>query len=144
MRLMRRRFIMFCILAATGACNSHDGPPVVAANVVVTAPAPGMPMAAGYLDISNHSGTSIHITRVSSPDYEAVEMHETVVEDDVARMRAIPVLEIEDGGTVVFERGGKHLMLMRPAGTPETITLNFYSDEELLLSVSAEFTATMD
>jgi len=33
---------------------------------------------------------------------------------------------------------------MRPAGTPETITLNFYSDEELLLSVSAEFTAPMD
>ena len=139
-----RLFIVLVVFAVIAGCDSGDGPPIVAANVVVTAPAPGMPMAAGYLDISNRSGTSIRITRVSSPDYESVEMHETIVEDDVARMREISVLEIEDGETVVFEQGGKHLMLMKPIGTPGTITLNFYSDDVLLLSVSAEFTAAMD
>jgi copper(I)-binding protein len=142
--MMRYVLILFVLFAAIAACDSDGRPPVVAASVVVTAPAPGMPMAAGYLDISNHSGTSIRITRVSSPDYGSVEMHETVVEDDVARMRAIPVLEIADGDTVVFERGGRHLMLMRPIGAPDTITLNFYSDDVLVLSVSAEFTAAMD
>ena len=144
--MIRQLLITFALFAAIAACDSEDGsrPPVVAANVVVTAPAPGMPMAAGYLDISNHSGTAIRITHVSSPDYESVEMHETIVEDDVARMRAIPELEIEDGGTVVLKRGGKHLMLMRPVGTPDTITLNFYSGDVLLLSVSAEFTTAMD
>lgn len=142
--MMRRLAVLFVILAGIPACDSGEGPPVVAANVVVTAPAPGMPMAAGYLDITNRSGTSIRITGVSSPDYESVEMHETIVEDDIARMREIPVLEIENGETVVFERGGKHLMLMRPIGAPETITLNFYSEELLLLSISAEFTAAMD
>ncbi len=142
--MTRRLAVLFAILAGIPACDSGEGPPVVAANVVVTAPAPGMPMAAGYLDIANRSGTSIRITGVSSPDYESVEMHETIVEDDIARMREIPVLEIENGETVVFERGGKHLMLMRPIGAPETITLNFYSEELLLLSISAEFTAAMD
>jgi copper(I)-binding protein len=141
---MQRLAVLFVILAGIPACDSGEGPPVVAANVVVTAPAPGMPMAAGYLDITNRSGTSIRITGVSSPDYESVEMHETIVEDDIARMREIPVLEIENGETVVFERGGKHLMLMRPIGAPETITLNFYSEELLLLSISAKFTAAMD
>ena len=139
-----RLLIMLSVLAAVWGCDGRDGPPIVAADVVVTAPASGMPMAAGYLVISNHSGTNIRITRVSSPEYESVEMHETVIEDDVARMRAIPVLDIEDGSTVVFERGGKHLMLMQPIGTPDTITLNFYSDDVLLLSVSTEFTAAMD
>ena len=142
--MMRRLAVLFVILAGIPACDSGEGPPVVAANVVVTAPAPGMPMAAGYLDITNRSGTSIRITGVSSPDYESVEMHETIVEDDIARMREIPALEIKNGETVVFERGGKHLMLMRPIGAPETITLNFYSEGSLLLSVSAEFTAAMD
>jgi copper(I)-binding protein len=142
--MTRRLAVLFAILAGIPACDSGEGPPVVAANVVVTAPAPGMPMAAGYLDITNRSGTSIRITGVSSPDYESVEMHETIVEDDIARMREIPVLEIENGETVVFERGGKHLMLMRPIGAPETITLNFYSEELLLLSISAKFTAAMD
>jgi copper(I)-binding protein len=71
-------------------------------------------------------------------------MHETVIEDGIARMREIPVLEIAAGETVVFERGGKHLMLMQPVGTPGTVTLNFYSDDVLLLSVSTEFAASLD
>lgn len=142
--MMRRLLLLFTLVTAAAGCDSPEGPPVVADNVVVTAPGAGMPMAAGYLEITNHSGTDIRITRVSSPAYAAVEMHETIVEAGIARMRAIPVLEIAAGETVTFERGGRHLMLMDPAGTPETITLNFYSDDVLLLTVSAEFTATMD
>ena len=141
---MRLLALIVIALAVVTACDRSSGPPVVATNVVVTAPGAGMPMAAGYFEISNRSGSGIRITRVSSPDYEAVEMHETIVEDGIARMREIPVLEIADGETAVFERGGKHLMLMKPVGTPGTITLNFYSDDVLLLSVNTEFAGTMD
>lgn len=131
-------------LAIVSACDSGSGPPVVASNVVVTAPGAGMTMAAGYLEISNRSGSDIRITRVSSPDYEAVEMHETTVEDGIARMREIAMLEIAKGETVIFERGGKHLMLMKPVGTPGTITLNFHADDVLLLSVNTEFAGAME
>ena len=141
---MKHPVIALAALALAAACSGNEGPPVVVTDVVVTAPGAGMPMAAGYLRISNHSGADIRITRVSSPEYGSVEMHETVVEDGIARMRAIPVLEIANGDTVVFERGGKHLMLMQPLGEPETITLNFYSGDLLLLSVSTEFTAAME
>ena len=141
---MRLLALIGLVLAAVSACDSSGGPPVVASNVVVTGPAAGMPMAAGYLEISNHSGSDIRITRVTSPQYGSVEIHETIVEDGIARMREIPVLEIADGETVVFERGGRHLMLMKPVGTPGTITHNFHSDDVLLLSVNTEFTSTMD
>jgi copper(I)-binding protein len=141
---MKRLLITFAAMAVAAGCGGNDGPPVVATDVVVTAPDAGMPMAAGYLQIDNRSGSVIRITRVSSPEYGAVEMHETVVEDGIARMRAIPVLEIANGETVVFERGGKHLMLMQPVGEPRTITLNFYSGDVLLLSVSADFTPAME
>jgi len=137
-------FILFAVLAAAAGCDRPQGPPLVASNVVVTAPGADMPMAAGYLEISNRSGAAIRITSVSSPDYGSVEMHETVIEDGVARMRAIPALDIADGETVVFERGGKHLMLMRPIGDAGRITLNFYADDVLLLTVSAEFTASLE
>ena len=141
---MQRLPILFCALALFAGCGGNEGPPVVASNVVVTAPGADMPMAAGYLEISNRSGADIRITGVSSPQYGSVEMHETVVEDGIAMMRAIPALEIADGGTVVFERGGKHLMLMQPQGTPKAVTINFFSDDVLVLSVSTEFTAAMD
>jgi copper(I)-binding protein len=135
---------MLAVLAVAAGCGGSEGPPIVATDVVVTAPGAGMPMAAGYLRIANHSGSDIRITRVSSPEYGSVEMHETLVEDGIARMRAIPVVEIADGEEVVFERGGKHLMLMQPVGEPRTITLNFYSGDVLLLSVGAQFTAAME
>jgi copper(I)-binding protein len=141
---MKRIAAALAALALVAGCSGSDGPPIVATDVVVTAPGAGMPMAAGYLRIGNRSGSDIRITRVSSPEYGSVEMHETVIEDGVARMRAIPVLEVADGETVVFERGGKHLMLMQPAGEPRTITLNFYSGDVLLLSISAEFGSAME
>ena len=141
---MKRLAVTLAAAALVAGCGGNDGPPIVVTDVVVTAPGAGMPMAAGYLQIDNRSGSDIRITRVSSPEYGKVEMHETVVEDGIARMRAIPALEIADGETVVFERGGKHLMLMQPVGEPRTITLNFHAGDVLLLSVSAEFTAAME
>lgn len=141
---MMRLTVPIAVLIVAAGCGGHEGPPLVATNVTVTAPAAGMPMAAGYLEISNRSGATLRITRVSSPEYRSVEMHETVVEDGIARMRAIPVLEIADGETIIFERGGKHLMLMQPFGEPGTITLNFHSDDVLLLSVGTEFSAGME
>lgn len=142
--MMRYLLISCVLLVVTVGCDRPDGPPVAVANLVVTAPGAGMPMAAGYLEISNRSATAIRIDRVASPEYGSVEMHETVIEDGIARMRDIPVLDIAAGETVVFERGGKHLMLMQPVGTPETVTLNFYSDDLLLLSVRTEFSASFD
>ena len=133
------RWLVPAILAAAG-CTDSAMPPVFADNVVVVAPAPDMPMAAAYLEIGNRSGDVVRITAVTSPQYESVEIHETTLEDGIARMREIPVLEIADGETVTFERGGKHLMLMRPDGVPDAVTLNFYADDVLLLSVSTEFT----
>ena len=135
---MKLRLPLLLLVLALAACSEPPGPPVVVRNVVISSPAADMPMAAGYLEIENRSGASIRITSVTSPDYQSVEMHETSVEDGIARMRELPALDIADRETVVFERGGKHLMLMRPVGDAQTVTLNFFSEDELLVSVSAE------
>ena len=139
---MMRRLLLFAALFVIVSCGEPAGPPLVASKIVVTAPAPDMPMAAAYLEIANRSGEAIRITHVTSPQYSTVEMHETTIDDGIARMRKIAALDLADGETALFERGGKHLMLMGPDGTPNIVTLNFYSSELLLLSVSAEFAAT--
>ena len=128
-----------CLLLA--ACGGPTGAPVVVSKVLVTSPAAGMPMAAGYFELENRSDDALRITSVSSPEYESVEMHATVVTNGISRMREIPALEVDAGETVVFESGGKHLMLMRPVGDTDSVTLNFYSDDVLVVSVNAEFTA---
>ena len=136
---MKSRFVLLVAITAVAACSQGRDAPVTVENVLVTAPGPGMPMAAGYLDIANRSGTSIEITGVTSPEYESVEMHETRLENGVSRMRKIERLTIAEGDTAKLERGGKHLMLMQPIGQPEHVTLHFYSDDVLLLSVTTQF-----
>lgn len=134
---MSRPWIL--LLALLAACTSEPQPPLVASDVVVTRPMPGMTMSAGYLSLANNTEETIRITRVTSAQYESVQLHETLVEDGVARMRAIPVLELAAGETATLQRGGKHLMLMRPTSSSETVTLQFLDGDDLLLSVDATF-----
>lgn len=124
-----------------GACGVEPQPPLVATEVVVTRPMPGMGMSAAYLSLTNNTEQPIQISRVTSAQFESVQLHESSIEDGVARMRAIPVLQIPAGETATLERGGKHLMLMRPRGTFESVSLQFFDDDDLILNVDANVQA---
>jgi hypothetical protein len=102
---------------------------------------PGMSVSAAYMALTNNSNEEVRITRVTSPQFGAVELHETSIENDVARMRAVDELIIRPGETVRLERGGMHLMLMRQAGDIDTVTLNLHSGDAILLSVSASLSS---
>lgn len=93
-----------------GGCDSNSAPQVRDARVVL--PPPGVGMAAGYFEVFNPSSKPLRLIGVSSADFQSVEMHETVTEQGVSRMREIKEVEIPAGGSVRFEPGGRHLMLM--------------------------------
>ena len=125
-----------CLLAA--GCSKYDGPPLSIANIVVNEALPGTTTASGYLVLENHSDKSITIEHVSSPQFAKIEMHETVIENDMARMAPISPLVIAPKSSVEFSPGGKHLMLTTaaeevPAGV--AITIEFYYDSDGLLIV---------
>lgn len=132
---MRRYIVLAAILI--GACSAEPQPPLVATELVVTRPMPGSGMSAAYLTLTNNSELTIPITRVTSTEFASVQIHESTLENGVARMRAIPELRILPGESVTLQRGGKHLMLMRPTGPAETVSLQFFDDEHLVLSVDA-------
>lgn len=138
------RLLLACALLMISACGNEPQPPLVARDVVITRPMPGTTMSAGYLSLSNNSKETIRISRVASAQFESVQLHETSIEDGVARMRSIPVLEIAAGGTVTLQRGGKHLMLMRPTGPLETVSLRFLDGDSLILTVDASFEPQSD
>ncbi len=134
---MMRLALILALACMTIGCADETGPSLVAANVSIVRPLPGTQTGAGYLELANHSRNTINITRVSSPEFESVEMHETIIENDVARMRPLANLSIAPGTTASFERGGRHLMLLRPYGTADDVTLQFYAGDLMLLSVRA-------
>lgn len=137
---MRRFTLLFVTLLAISACGNNSQPPLVAENLVIYEPLPGRAMTAGYLELTNHSADAIRINRVGSPDFDAVELHESSVDDGVAKMRPIDALVIAPGATVTLQQGGLHLMLIRPKPGHDTVTLNFYQDSTMLLSATAPMT----
>jgi len=134
---MRTKLLLLtaCLLAA---CSSRGDAPLLATDVIVTRSLPGMQMSAGYLRLTNNTQATITINRVTSPDFGSVEMHESSLENGIARMRALQDFSIPPGQTVRFERGGKHLMLTRPGEDIDTVTLDFFADDTLLLSITVE------
>jgi copper(I)-binding protein len=97
-------------------------------------------MTAGYLTLSNNSAQAITITHVTSNEYASVEMHESVIEDGVARMYPLRDLTLPAGKSVTFEPGGKHLMLMRPGDDNDFVTLEFYAGESAVLTIDVALT----
>ena len=120
------------------ACSQVQAP-LTASDVVVTRSVPGMLMSAGYFELTNNSRQAISISHVTSPQFASVQMHETIIKDEVARMVPLEILNLPPGETVSFEPGGKHLMLMRPADDIDSVTLEFFAGESLLLSVNTDF-----
>lgn len=102
--------LLLVLLATLGGCGGKSAPEVREARIVM--PPPGMNMAAGYFELSNPGSTPLRLLSVSSPGFESVEMHETVTEQGLSRMRAIEKVEVPAHGSLRFEPGGKHLMLM--------------------------------
>lgn len=130
--MMRALLVLTALLIA--ACGAPK-PPLVASDVEITRPLPGRHMSAGFLVLTNNTDEDIRITRVSSPQFGSIQIHETTIEDGIARMRELPALIVPAGSSVTLERGGKHLMLMRPEDIDESVSLQLYSDDVLALTI---------
>lgn len=87
---------------------------------------------AGYMRIVNHSDQVRTLVQATGEAFEFIEIHRTILDANsgLARMVHEEKINIEPNGTVSFEPGGYHLMLMRPtkalkAGDNVPLTLMF-------------------
>jgi periplasmic copper chaperone A len=64
-----------------------------------------------YLRIVNHASSPDRLMAASTPVAARTDLHMTVHEGNVARMRRLETVEIPAGETVAFEPGGAHVML---------------------------------
>lgn len=92
-------------------CSPPAGPTLTISDMVVLEPLPGTSTTAGYLTLTNNGNEPIAIENVMSPQFARIEMHETIIEDGVARMESLVPLIIAPHSSVRFAPGGKHLMM---------------------------------
>jgi periplasmic copper chaperone A len=84
---------------------------------------------AAYLTLTNRGGAPDRLLSASTSAAGKAEMHTTVREGEVMRMREVQNVELKPGAAVKFAPGGLHVMLLdvKPlkAGDTFTLTLQF-------------------
>ena len=96
---------------------------------------------AGYLEVINSTAEAVVLLGVSSPDYERIEIHRSVMHDDIATMEPVHELTVPSGSTLEFIPGQLHLMLFRsdqPLSKGDVTTLIFRFSNGQSLSQPAE------
>jgi copper(I)-binding protein len=94
---------------------------------------------AGYLVFRNHGPQPDRLLSVETDAARSVEVHRTVMEGDIMRMRPVRDLSIPAGGSVELEPGGLHLMLRDLRRTlPDDARLTFIFRFERAGEVVAE------
>lgn len=104
---------------------------------------PNAKMMAGYFTIMNFSGKDKEIVGASSAQFEKVELHKSVEEGGMAKMIAQKSVTVPKQGTVKFQPGGLHLMLVNPkkalkAGDKVSITLKFAKGGDLKMTAEVK------
>lgn len=104
------RSIASCLLLCLFFANSRADT-TVDVDAWARATPPGATSGAIYGRFANHSETPITIDQIELVQARHVMIHRTVVEQGVTRMIHEDV-EIPPGGSVIFEPGGLHVMVM--------------------------------
>lgn len=69
---------------------------------------------AAYLKLHNKGNHPVEIKSFNSPDFENIELHQTVIVNGMVSMEEIEHLIVKTGESIEFKPGGYHLMLFNP------------------------------
>ena len=123
---------------------SHRGLTFV--NAVVRQPPPAAEITAGFLEIINDSDEDDVLLSASAAFAARVEIHQTLNDNGVMRMRPLPQgMAVGGGDSIVLQPGGAHLMFfgvdaVAPDG--EEVVLNFAQRGALTVRFSVGAPAT--
>lgn len=110
----RLRVVPFAMALMFGAHAAHAEGKFGVFDAWIRQAPPGATMLAGYATLKNSGDAPITVLTVQSDAFRMTSLHETIVANDVAKMREIHRLVVPPGGEVRMEPGGRHLMLMQP------------------------------
>jgi copper(I)-binding protein len=138
---MITRSVLSLLLASSAYAHEYQIGDLTLDHPHTLATPPGASVAAGYLVISNAGTSGDRLTGGHASFADAVEVHETRIDNDVMKMRELADgLSLPPGASVELSTGGIHLMFtgletqMMP-GDLHTVTLMF----EVAGAVEVEF-----
>ena len=110
----RSRVVPLALALILGTGTAHAEGKLGVFDAWIRQAPPGATMLAGYATLKNTGDAPITVLTVQSDAFRMTSVHETIVTNDVAKMREVHRLVVPAGGEVRMEPGGRHLMLMQP------------------------------
>jgi hypothetical protein len=103
----------------------------------------GMSMGVAYFTITNGTDEDDMLVAATTPAAARVEIHESKLEDGMARMRPLAEIRVPARGRVAVAPGGVHLMLVdlaQPlvAGTRVPLTVQFRKAGTMTIQLQVE------
>jgi periplasmic copper chaperone A len=138
MRVSLATMLAACLVLAS--CGPQSGRQATVEDARITLPAVKGRPGAGYFT-AEATALPEAIVAVTAPPPTRIEMHESMTSGTMASMQAIPTAAFASGEPLVFEPGGKHLMLfdIDPAVKPgDTLPLTFRFAKAPPVTVQAE------
>ena len=103
------KFTLF-IIALLISTDILAAPDIRIENAWIGSTDEGDDMSVAYMSLL--SNEDLILTSVTSPRIKTIEMHNTITEKGIMKMRMTNEIKIEYGKTFEFKSGGSHLMLM--------------------------------
>ncbi len=104
--------VAFLLIGGVAAAQTYSAGGLEIGGPWARATPKGATVGAGYLTITNKGTEPDRLIGGSAAPASRFEVHTTVMENGVARMRQVNGLEIKPGETVELKPGGMHVMLM--------------------------------
>jgi len=141
---MTRIFALLLALAIIGPAPAHEAS---VGGLTIDHPwgRPNLPNrpAAAYMEITNAGDAPDRLVAARSPDFGRVELHRSVMEEGIMKMRPVEGIDIPPGGSAALAPGGYHAMLFEArgqfaVGESYPLTLVFEKAGEITVEVSVE------
>ena len=119
-------FLFFIVFLIT--TEIYAVPDIKIVNAWVAATEESDDMSVAYMSLLSHE--DLILTSITSPTIKTIEMHNTILEKGIMKMRMAHEIKIDHDKTFEFKSGGSHLMLMDfkgplKAGEKVKLTLHF-------------------
>lgn len=121
---MKRIVLTFSFLVLASFCQKKG---LALKDAYIFVPPSGSNVTAAFLTIENPTNTDEILVKAETDIAEVVELHETYIEQDIAKMRAVEKLVVPQSGQLELKPGGYHIMLInlkRNLTVGEKIPLN--------------------
>ncbi|MEX2352774.1 MAG: copper chaperone PCu(A)C, partial [Gammaproteobacteria bacterium] len=129
------------IILILTAMSVHANDSILISEAWIAEAPPAAGVNAGYARIENRGNDTLILESVSSPVFPRIEVHQNIIEDNIARMEHHPTVTIPPGESLLLQPGGFHLMLYNARTeltTGDSVNLVFTFSGGHSLKVEAE------